>query len=234
MKTLILSLSLILASLSHAAVEGSSISNAHVVYETENSQIIRGKAPANQKQMQELIDLGVTEFLIFKTDTKGEVVKEQETLQKLGIAPRSITHISFPWKDLHDFKSACTMTVQALRTIEKAVQKNKSLYFHCTVGEDRTGYLAGLWGLWAGTYSSVPESVEKELCARGYEAGNPGKPYRDVVLKIRETLTPTYLKMVMLLSDARNRGQGLNESLCDNEPELSVSVNKYYCASPRK
>ncbi|WP_295903144.1 tyrosine-protein phosphatase [uncultured Bdellovibrio sp.] len=230
MKTLLLSFILLASSLSFAAVEGSSISNAHIIYDSGEAQVIRGKAPANPKQMQELINLGVTEFLIFKNDTKGEVLKEQEALQKLGISPRSITHVSFPWKDLHDFKSACTMTIQALRTIEQAVQKNKSLYFHCTVGEDRTGYLAGLWGLWAGTYSSVPESVEKELCARGYEAGNPGKPYRDVVLKIRETLTPTYLKMVMVLSEARLRGQALSESLCESEPQLKVAINKYYCA----
>ncbi|WII72836.1 tyrosine-protein phosphatase [Bdellovibrio sp. 22V] len=229
MKTLLIPALLILASVTHAAVEGSSISNAYVIYETEEAQIIRGKAPANKIQFQELIDLGVTEFLIFKMDTKGEVEKEKALLQNLGITKSSITHISFPWKDLHDFQSACTMTIQALQTIEEAAQRNRSLYFHCTVGEDRTGYLAGLWGLWAGTYSSVPESVEKELCARGYEAGNPGKPYRDVVLKIRETLTPTYLKMVMVLSEARQRGKGLDESLCDKEPSLKVAVNKYYC-----
>lgn len=229
MKTFIFA-SLLLGSFgSHAAVEGSSIPNAHVIFESAEAQVIRGKAPANQAQMQELIDLGVTEFLIFKNDVKGEVLKEQQALKDLGIAPRSITHIAFPWKDLHDFKSACTMTIQALRTIEKSVQKNKSLYFHCTVGEDRTGYLAGLWGLWAGTYSSVPESVEKELCARGYEAGNKDKPYKNVVLKIRETLTPTYLKMIMVLSEARIQGLPLSDELCATEPILKVSAKNYYC-----
>ena len=230
MKTLILSLILTGSSFAQAAIEGSTIPNAHIVYETEGAQVIRGKAPANAQQMQELIDLGVSEFIIFKNDVKGEVEKEKQTLKDLGIAPRSITHIAFPWKDLHDFKSACTMTVKALKTIETAVAKNKSLFFHCTVGEDRTGYLAGLWGLWAGTYTSVPQSVQEELCARGYEAGNKDKPYQNVVLKIRETLTPTYLKMVMVLADARNRGLDLNPSLCETEPELNVSVAKFYCA----
>ena len=230
MKKLILALLLTGSSFTHAAIEGSTIPNAHIVYANDGAQVIRGKAPANAQQMQELIDLGVSEFIIFKNDVKGEVEKEKQALKELGIAPRSITHIAFPWKDLHDFKTACTMTVKALKTIEAAVAKNKSLYFHCTVGEDRTGYLAGLWGLWAGTYTSVPQSVKEELCARGYEAGNKDKPYKNVVLKIRETLTPTYLKMVMVLADARNRGQELNPSLCETEPELKVSVEKYYCA----
>ena len=216
-------------SLTYAAVPGSAIPNAHIIYEIQDAQVLRGKAPANTAQMQELLDLGVTEFLIFKNEVKSEVQKETAALKKLGVAESSITHIAFPWKDLHDFKSACTMTIQALRTIEQAVDQNKSLYFHCTVGEDRTGYLAGLWGLWAGTYKTVPESVEKELCARGYEAGNPDKPYKNVVLKIRETLTPTYLKMIMVLSEARIQDQELTEDLCDQEPTLKVAVKNYYC-----
>ncbi len=172
----------------------------------------------------------MTEFVIFKNDTKGEVVKEQVLLQSLGVPSSSITHIPFPWKDLHDFPAACRMTIQALRTIEQAVAGNKSLYFHCTVGEDRTGFLAGLWGLWAGTYTSTTESVQNELCARGYEAGNPHKPYRDVVLKIRETLTPTYIKMAMLLGEAKMHGQSLDESFCDNEPQIRVDIRKFYCS----
>ncbi|WP_373998164.1 tyrosine-protein phosphatase [Bdellovibrio bacteriovorus] len=233
MKTLIASLLLSLVSVAQAAVEGSTIPNAHVIYSEGDMAVIRGKAPANKKQMEELLALGVEEFLIFKNDTKGEVAKQISTLQGLGISKKSITHIPFLWKDLHDFKSSCEMTMQALRTIEKAVEDNKSIYFHCTVGEDRTGYLAGLWGLWAGTYKTVKQSVNEELCARGYEAGNPRKPYRDVVFKIRETLTPTYLKMTMILSEAKQRGLSLDESLCSEEPELNVDVQKFYCSSKK-
>ncbi|KYG62132.1 hypothetical protein AZI85_08015 [Bdellovibrio bacteriovorus] len=229
MKTLIASLLLSLVSVAQAAVEGSTIPNAHVIYSEGDIAVIRGKAPANKKQMEELLALGVEEFLIFKNDTKGEVAKQITALQGLGVAKTSITHIPFLWKDLHDFKSSCEMTMQALRTIEKAVEDNKSIYFHCTVGEDRTGYLAGLWGLWAGTYKTVKQSVNEELCARGYEAGNPRKPYRDVVFKIRETLTPTYLKMTVILAEAKQRGLSLDESLCNAEPELNVDVSKFYC-----
>lgn len=230
MKTLLISLLFFASGPSFAALKGSSIPNAHIIYQEQEASLIRGRAPATQKQFQELLDLGVSEFLIFKIDTKGEVRKEQELLQKMGVPANSITHIAFPWKDLTDFKSSCTMTIQALRTLEQAVADNKSLYFHCTVGEDRTGYLSGLWGIWAGTYLSASESVEKELCARGYEAGNPNKPYRDVVLKIRETLTPMYLKMALLLEESKRRGKPLDESLCDQEPQLKMTIHSFYCS----
>jgi len=181
--------------------------------------------------------LGVTEFLIFKNDVKGEVEKEISMLQSLGIQKGSISHVPFLWKDLHNFKSACEMTITALRKIEGAVKEGKSLYFHCTAGEDRTGYLAGLWGLWANTYPSLRSSFNNELCARGYEAGNPNKPFRDVVSKIRETLTPTYLKMAVVLHEARSTGAALDISLCDSEPDLEqwkLSSHQFQCASVKK
>ncbi|MNS90680.1 hypothetical protein D3C72_1247410 [compost metagenome] len=218
----------------NAAVDGVSISNAHVVFQNQNSTIFRGKAPANKSQYQELINLGVTEFIIFKNDVKGEVEKEISQLQSMGIQRNSISHIPFLWKDITDFKSACEMTIEALQKIEVAVQDGKNLYFHCTAGEDRTGYLAGLWGLWADTYPSLKKSFNEELCARGYEAGNPNKPYRGVVSKIRETLTPTYLKMAVLLHQARTEGRGLDSALCQTEPDLQslkISSQQYKCAA---
>jgi hypothetical protein len=218
----------------NATVPGLSISNAHIVFQSGDSTILRGKAPTQNSQYQELVNLNVTEFIIFKNDLKGEVAKEISELQSLGVSKSSISHIPFPWKDIRNFKSACEMTITALQKIEAAVQSGKNLYFHCTVGEDRTGYLAGLWGLWANTYPSVSKSFRDELCARGYEAGNPNKPYRDVVLKIRETLTPTYLKMALLLHEAKDSGRGLDSALCQNEPDLQleqISLQRYKCAN---
>lgn len=233
MKTLI-AISIIFASFqSSAAINGSSIPNAHIVTTTSASSVIRGRAPKNVKEMQELLDLGVSEFLIFKNDTKGEVAKEQNLLEKLGVPRSSITHIPFLWKDIHDFKAACDMTVQALQTIESAVANGRHIYFHCTVGEDRTGYLAALWGMWTDVYQTEHDALSEEMCARGYEAGNPGKPYGNVVLKIRETLTPTYLKMAKILAHAKSRGQALNLSLCDDEPSVQVMPSAHYCSARR-
>lgn len=230
MKTLIAFLTIISAVPSFAAIEGISIANAHIVTSTDQSAVVRGRAPKNAAEMTELINAGVSEFLIFKNDTKGEVAKEQAQLLKLGIPAQNITHIPFLWKDIHDFKSACSMTVQALQVIENAVQASRNIYFHCTVGEDRTGYLAGLWGIWTSVYESETHALNEEMCPRGYEAGNPGKPYKNVVSKIRETLTPTYLKMAQILSAAKARGQVLDLSMCDLEPTVKVVPSVHYCS----
>lgn len=231
MKTILFSSLILISAFALAQEPGLSIPNAHIIYDDGQSQIIRGKAPTNQKQIQELIDFGVSDFLIFKIDTKGEVAKEIQTLLKKGIRQESITHLAFPWKDVRDFTEACTMTLQALQVMQAAVQNGRNLYLHCTAGEDRTGYLAGLFGLWAGTYSDEVEALKEELCARGYEAGNPGKPYRDVVEKIRETLTPTYLKMAKILIEAKEAGRPLDTSACDREPTVKVQPKLHYCSS---
>ncbi len=120
-----------------------------------------------------------------------------------------------------------------MKAIETAVKKGRSIYFHCTVGEDRTGYLESLWTLWSGAYTPVRTSFQQEMCARGYEAGNPDKSYRKVVYKVRETLTPTYLKMLSVLSDAKNRGQGLSEDLCKQEPDLKFKFQDFYGQASR-
>lgn len=233
MKNLIFTLTFLSPFCGFAAVEGISIPNAHIVTATDQSVVVRGRAPKNTKEMSELISAGITDFLIFKNDTKGEVAKEQDQLAKLGVNPENITHIPFLWKDLHDFKSACEMTIAALQVIERATASGRNIYFHCTVGEDRTGYLAALWGMWTLIYQSETEALDKEMCARGYEAGNPGKPYRNVVSKIRETLTPTYLKMAQIISAAKMRGQALDISMCDRQPAVTVVPAAHYCSSGR-
>ena len=212
-----------------SSVRGLSIPNSHVVTSTNDAMVLRGMAPT-AKQIEQLKNLGVQEILIFKNETKNEVQEEIADLQAAGFDKSAITNIAFPWKDIYNFKQACQMTVQALRTIENASRAGRSIYFHCTVGEDRTGYLAGLWTLWSGKYKSIKQSFQEEMCARGYEAGDPTKPYKGVVMKIRETLTPTYLKMLAVLSDAKNRNLDLNESLCDQEPAMPFQVSDFTCA----
>lgn len=214
-------------------VPGLSISNSHIVTESGATKVIRGMAPRSVAQIQELKKLGVTEVLIFKNETKNEVQTEIAQLQKAGFAAEAITNVPFPWKDLPDFKSTCQMTIQALHVIEQAASHGRSIYFHCTVGEDRTGYLASLWELWSGARSSIQNSFQEQMCERGYEAGNPNKPYRDVVLKVREGLTPLYLKMLSVLANARNNGEELSASLCDNEPKLQFKPQDFYCKASK-
>jgi hypothetical protein len=232
MKTLIFSL-LMISCMSHAAtlsgtVQGLSIPNSHVVTESVTHQVYRGRAPT-EKQMQELLALGVSQFVIFKNDVRGEVAQEIADLKRLGVPAKNIASIPFPWKDIQNFKEVCEMTITALQKIESATANGESIYFHCTAGEDRTGYLASLWTLWSGAKASARDSFKQDMCAHGYEAGNPHKPYRDVVAKIRETLTPTYLKMLVVLKQAREQNQELDLSMCGNEPVLPENLPAFSC-----
>ncbi|MFS4458573.1 tyrosine-protein phosphatase [Bdellovibrio sp. HCB2-146] len=232
MKTLLL-LSLLTSLTAHAydlnnRVQGLTIPNSHVVTYSDSQQVLRGRTPT-EDQMQELIDIGVRKFLIFKNDVKGEVSKEVSSLKKLGVRNEDITHVPFPWKDITDFRSACEMTIAALQTIESAHRQGESIYFHCTAGEDRTGYLASLWSLWSGARTSAQESFQEDMCNNGYEAGNPNKPYKTVVVKIRETLTPTYIRMLIILANAKKAGLPLRTSLCDSNPNFKSLQSKFVC-----
>lgn len=198
-----------------STVPGISISNAHVLVRDSRGQalLVRGRAPKSKKELQELKEFGIEEFLIFKNDTKGEVAQQIKDLQALGYAKKDLVNVPFPWKDLRDTKASCDMTLQALLTMQKAEKAGRPLYFHCTVGEDRTGYIAGLYLLATGRSRDLKQVFRDEMCAHGYEAGDPHKPIANVVKPIRETLTPTFLMMADLVMK-----KGLSKDLCKDIP----------------
>lgn len=224
MKTNLLSFLLIFATAStglafgsslDSEVPGLSIPNSHILLQDAKNQplVLRGMAPTAD-QIEELKSVGVEKIIIFKNETKDEVQKEIHELRNQGFANRDILHLDFPWKDLTNLQDSCRMTVQALQFLEEAVQSQKPVFFHCTVGEDRTGYLAGLFQIWQNPDISVSKVFQSELCGHGYEAGNAHKP-KKVVEAIRETLTPTFLQMAGLLKEWKSQGAGLDVSLCD-------------------
>ncbi len=180
------------------------IPNSHLV--TKN--VIRGMAPRNEADINQLIKIGVSDVLIFKIDTKGEVDKEIDMLERKGINQKNISHIDFPWKDISDYRSVCEMTIDALKILETADTNNRKIYFHCTVGEDRTGYLAGLYKIYRAN-QSVDDVFQSELCDKGYEAGDPNK-ISTVVQEVRTNLTPAFLTMADLIK----KNKVLNKKLC--------------------
>lgn len=187
------------------------IPNSHLV----GKNVIRGMAPRNEADIEKLLSLGVSDFLIFKIDTNGEVQKEIDMLEEKGVAKKNISQFDFPWKDITDFRSVCEMTIDALKKIENAEKNNRKIYFHCTVGEDRTGYLAGLYRIYRDNLS-VDDVFEGELCDRGYEAGNPKKGM-NVVVKVRESLTPSFLTMADIIRSASKNKTALSKKLCTDE-----------------
>ena len=193
-----------------SSVEGISIPNTHML--DDNGTVYRGMAPG--KRIQQLVDLGITDVLIFKNQTRKEVDKEIVALKELGYSNEQIHHIPFKWKDINDFKSACIQTVDALKLIKEVYESDsRSIFFHCTVGEDRTGHLAGIWDMLL-EGSSTHESFQTQMCERGYGAGNDHKPWK-VVSAIRKGLTPLFFKMARLVENGDLTLDSLDVSACD-------------------
>lgn len=209
-----------------ATYKETGIPNSHLV--TEN--LIRGMAPRNEADLDRLLSLGVSDFLVFKIDTNGDVQKEIDLLVKKGVPKKNISQYDFPWKDISDFRAVCEMTVDALKKMESAEKNKRKMYFHCTVGEDRTGYLAGLYRIYS-EKKSVDEVFVSELCDRGYEAGNPKKGM-NVVVKIRESLTPSFLTMAKIIQGAAKSGTGLSKKLCGDNFEAE-NWKDYKCKTSK-
>lgn len=224
MKTLILVIFTVLSTSSFAGFEspfestiaGLTIPNSHFV---GSERIIRGQSPRNLEEYQQLKDLGVSKVLIFKNETKNEVQAEIQILKKLDIKYK---HIEFPWKDITDFSPVCENAKLALKWIKNNEEKSETTYFHCTVGEDRTGLLAGLVLLSKENNLSVKKVYKEELCAKGYEAGDPNKNAK-VSKTVRENLTPVFLKMAYLLKKAHNDANAIN---CDYDFDSDLSFQK--------
>ncbi len=198
------------------------IPNSHLV----SDHIIRGMAPRSEKDLNRLEELGVEKFLLFKIDTNGDVEKQKNLLITKGYAAKDILHLPFPWKDVTDYQAVCEMTVEALNFLKASDSKSQKTFMHCTVGEDRTGYLAGLYKIYSLQNDSAEEVFQTELCDKGYEAGNPKKVFH-VVKKVRESLTPAYFGMVDLIE--RNRGKKLTKTMCKGFQAAQVNFKEFSC-----
>lgn len=197
-------------------VPGISIPNTHIAAQGGLGTVLRGSAPLKD-EIKQLKDYGVTDVLIFKNQTKKEVDQEISFLKAAGYSSGQIHHIPFLWKNLGPFQQTCEQTVGALRLLSEAYKTpQKTIFFHCTVGEDRTGFLAGLFRMLAEKWD-INKAFKEELCKNGYEAGNTRKE-PEVSAKIRAGLTPVYLKMAVLISSGALTLDNLDSSVCATEP----------------
>ncbi len=171
--------------------------------------LLRGSQPLKAAAL--LRDHGVDDVLIFKSDSRGEVAKEISMLQESGFTDSEIHHFPMAWKDL-DIDNACKQTVEALEILTAKVTEGRTVFFHCTAGEDRTGLLAGLYRL---VHEDVDAETmfQEELCAKGYAEGNPGKP-RLVIDQIHAGLTPLYFALAKKITAAKSSGRKLGTGLC--------------------
>jgi hypothetical protein len=102
--------------------------------------------------------------------------------------------------------------------VNSAVNSRKKIFFHCSVGEDRTGYLAGLYRLLRVASATPRAMFNEEMCERGYASGNPFKPYRAVVEKLDSQLTPLFLKMAFLIETGKLTKTNISTDVCATDP----------------
>src|SRR5262249_9558728 len=144
-----------------SSLDGVGIFNAHAV--SADGKVLRGMKPFRAADYDDLKALGVNAVLIFKKATgASEVADETAALAPIGVAAAQVATEAFPWKDFTSFRDPCRMTVRSLKLLHDWHAAGKTAFFHCTVGEDRTGYLAGLYRLL--TEHATPDAIfEQEL-----------------------------------------------------------------------
>lgn len=214
---------------------GITIPNAR--YVNGNKKILRSMRPWNRdpitpskmsvdpEYVDQIIKAEVTDILIFKTQEpdRDDIAIQREAFLEKGFSENQINSIPFPWKGFTDFKDVCKMTLQALRKLKEVKEDPaRKILFHCTVGEDRTGYLAALFTLLEEPNLKdnplrVKEIFKEEACRGGYEGGNASKP-NAVKVSIREALTPLFTKMAFKIHKGYLSWDNLQDRQCDIDP----------------
>jgi protein tyrosine/serine phosphatase len=172
--------------------------------------IFRGAQP--NSKTGELKKLGIQEVLIVKRQTANEVDVERERLRDLGI---HADYIPMDWNHA-DVKLLCNQVVEAVQFLQAQKRARKKTYFHCTMGQDRTGAVAGLFRMVDQGWSAS-RAFKEEMCPHGYSDGAKGKPAR-IITEIEKSLTPIFLALSKSLTP-----QGLNASAC-NRVEIPAVI----------
>ncbi len=196
-----------------------------------SDKIFRGRAPKSS-EIKSLVKNGITSVLIFKNQTKTEVDDERSALLAAGFDETKIYHIPFPWKDFTSEQTACEQIIDSLNIL-KAVESSDAdrILFHCTVGEDRTGLLAGLMTQLL-DQAGTEDSFRNQMCAKGYAGGNASKPPQ-VSRTVDRFLTPLYYKISIMIQDQVLNLQTLNsrsaKKLCKKIANIDTSAQFKTC-----
>jgi hypothetical protein len=197
--------------------EGFSFPNVHAV-DTKGAWL-RGMTPRADEDFAELDRAGVLRVLIFKNPTtNGDDVSEE--IEKLGLPQDDAKVVPFPWKDMPAFSEGCRMTLEGLRFLRDSRAAKKKAFFHCTVGEDRTGHLASLARA-IDTGADPVATFQDEACENGFGAGNPQKP-AFVVREIDKGLAPLARKMAWLVATGKLTS-ALEDAACAKDPATDPS-----------
>lgn len=172
--------------------------------------LFRGAQPLGH--VDTLKSSAIDEVLIFKQDTRGEVVREIAELKEAGYSESQIHHVPMKWKEI-DITEACGHTIKALQVLMKAEREGTSTFFHCTAGEDRTGMVAGLARMLL-THETGEAVFDEEMCANGYSDGNPNKP-STVTGAIEQGLTPLFFALAEKIEAGDISTENLLPAICE-------------------
>ncbi len=212
------------------------IPNTHQLDQQGKGEIIRGNAPLNYKNLNLMKKMGITDVIIFKNDKAGEVASELNGLHDIGYNTETAKHVDFDWKDNNEFQRGCLKYINTIQDLREKMNNNHKVYLHCTTGEDRTGVVSGLYQAIYSPKMSVADIFQKQMCDRGYEAGDKTKS-PDVVEKIRAGLTVNFTKMIYLVKQKQEKSQTIDASLCDTDPQAEkgsqdfIKGQKFVCSS---
>lgn len=200
-----------------------------------SDKIFRGRAPKST-ELRQMTKAGITSVLIFKNQTKTEVDDEINQLISAGFNEGKIFHVPFLWKDIASEKTACEQIITSLNILKNVENSaDDKILFHCTVGEDRTGLLAGLMSQLL-EQEDAQLSFQNQMCAKGYAGGNTRKPPH-VSQAVDKYLTPLYYKISQLIETGALTFDKLSErsakKLCKQIAEIDVSVQFKTCDQPQ-
>lgn len=218
-----LSVSAFATDVSELRPAGITIENAF--YLGQSKDLVRGRSPKDN--IPELRPAGITDVLIIKIQTRGEVDDEIAALKASGFKDEDIVSVPYKWKEINQ-KVACQQTADILKHMAAVeAEKNSKLYFHCTAGVDRTGVIAGLYRLWVEPRTHMKRMFTTELCGRGYGDADPRPP--KVIDAIHTELTPIYLKFARAIIRDRRDGflGGDLANICKPEYYNSLEVENF-------
>lgn len=212
---------------------GFSTCNAGVFLEPlqGSDKIFRGRAPKST-ELRQMTKAGITTVLIFKNQTKTEVDDEINQLISAGFNEGKIHHVPFLWKDITSEKTACEQIITSLNILKNVENsEDDKILFHCTVGEDRTGLLAGLMTQLL-EQEDAELSFQNQMCAKGYAGGNTSKPPR-VSQAVDRFLTPLYYKISQLIQSGELNLTDLDSrtsrKVCKKIATIDISDNFKTC-----
>lgn len=192
-----------------------------------SAHVFRGRSP-KADEIQQMVDKGINSVLIIKNQTKNEVDEEISLLTAAGISPQKIYHIPLLWKDITSEVETCEQILTALNILQQAENStDDQILFHCTVGEDRTGLVAGLFYQLL-NQKSVEISYKTQMCKKGYAGGNFRKP-KSVADLVDKNLTPLYFKISKFIEDGELDFNKIDLNICKNISDVDVSETLKTC-----